>query len=294
MTRVFGPGSSARVLTRVLAIALALGASDTANAAPRSTTTSTSAASSSTSAASSSTSASSSSSAASTAKPRPKAKRKRPRQPRVRSTVDGATTPAYRYGAMSGADCEAELVKRGISFASEPSPGVLAPVRLTGPLRGVTFRTNLSESARAVTRWEIADCRLVLALDDFAAMLASHDIVEVRHYSMYRPPSKRWPDGRIAGQHAGALALDAALFIDRDGNKIDVDDDWHGRIGARTCGPDARPRRKTPASLKLRELLCETASQRLFNVILTPNHNRGHKNHFHLEVTAGVRWFIVD
>lgn len=271
VSRLLDPGS----LVLALALALTVGPTGTAAAAPSS-------------------SASTSTSVTSAAKPRAKAKRKRSRRPRVHSTVDAVTTPAYRYGAMSGADCEAELVTRGISFASEPSPGVLAPVRLTAPLHGVTFRTNLSETARAVTRWEIADCRLILALDDFAAILEGHDIVEVRHYSMYRPPSKRWPDGKIAGQHAGALALDAAIFIDRDGNKIDVDDDWHGRIGAKTCGPDARPRRKTPASLKLRELLCETAGKRLFNVILTPNHNRGHKNHFHLEVTAGVRWFIVD
>lgn len=33
---------------------------------------------------------------------------------------------------------------------------------------------------------------------------------------------------------------------------------------------------------------------RLFTVVLTPNHNRAHKNHFHLDLTAGVKWFIVD
>jgi hypothetical protein len=29
-------------------------------------------------------------------------------------------------------------------------------------------------------------------------------------------------------------------------------------------------------------------------VILTPNHNRPHRNHFHLDVTPGAKWFIVD
>jgi len=27
--------------------------------------------------------------------------------------------------------------------------------------------------------------------------------------------------------------------------------------------------------------------------VLTPDFNRAHRNHFHLEVTAGVKWFMV-
>jgi len=229
-------------------------------------------------------------------KPNKKSKKKRRRAHRgfVAGTADISHTPAWQYAQLSAADCEAALVERGIAFASEPSRGVLAGVRLTGPLRGVTIRTNQSEAARETSRWEIADCRLVLALDDFAEILAAHDVVEVRHYSMYRPPSKAWPEDKLASQHAGALALDAAIFIRKDGSRLDVLDDWHGRIGAKTCGAKATPRKPTPAAHALRAILCETAAKRLFNVILTPNHNRAHRNHFHLDLTPGARWFIVD
>lgn len=195
---------------------------------------------------------------------------------------------------MTAEECEAELVTREIPFTPEPSPGVLAGVRLTGPLHGVTFRTRQSAEARATSRWEIADCRLVLALDDMAAVLEAHDIVEVHHYSMYRPPSKSWPEDKLGTRHAGALALDAGRFVDRAGVIYDVDDDFSGRIGARTCGPKAKPRKPTAKAIALRAMLCETVAKRVFNVVLTPNHNRPHKNHFHLEVTPGVSWFIVD
>src|SRR5262245_21754317 len=114
---------------------------------------------------------------------------------------------------MSQTDCEAELTKRGIPFHRETARGVLAPVRLDGPLHGVQFRTNLTDEQRSTTPWEIADCRLVLALDDFAAILEQHKIVQVRHYSMYRVPPKRWADDRIGSRHHGALALDAARII---------------------------------------------------------------------------------
>ena len=200
--------------------------------------------------------------------------------------------PTFRYAAMSQTECEAELATRSIAFEREIARGVLAPVRLKGPLGGVEYRTNLRADKRETTPWEIADCRLVLALDDFAKILAQHDIVEVRHYSMYRVPSKRWPDDQIAARHNGGLALDAARFMRKDGSQLDVLDDFKGRIGSKTCGKKAR-KVKSAAALELREIICAAVAQQLFNVILTPNHNRGHRNHFHLEVTADVNWILV-
>ncbi len=208
------------------------------------------------------------------------------------SPGDAKDTPAYRYAQLSQADCEVELARRHIDFVRETAPAVLAPVRLTGPLHGVVFRTDQSEKARTTSRWEIADCRLVLALDDFAEILRRHDIVEVRHYSMYRPP-RSWPDDKIGTRHDGALALDAGRFIDGTGAVLDVDRDFHGAIDAKTCGDGAEPRPATAEALALRAILCEAVDRRLFNVVLTPNYNKQHHNHFHLEVTAGVGWFLV-
>jgi hypothetical protein len=194
---------------------------------------------------------------------------------------DADSTPAVRYGGMSQGDCEAELATRHIAFVRETARGVRAPVRLLGPLHGVAYRTDLPEKQRETTPWEIGDCRLILAL------------VEVRHYSMYRPPPKSWPDDKEGSRHDGALALDAAKFIKKDGTKLSVLDDFHGHIGGATCGESAKPDKITPASTELRAILCEAVDRRLFNVVLTPNYNKPHRNHFHLEVTAGVKWFLV-
>jgi len=206
---------------------------------------------------------------------------------------DATSSPAYRYGMMSAPDCMAELKARKIPFVRETARGVRAPVRLTGPLHGVEFRTNLRDKARATTPWEIADCRLVLALDDFSQILARHGIVGVRHYSMYRLPPESWPDDKDATRHIGALAIDAGRFLTGDGGYLDVDKHFHGAIGDRTCGDRAAPHPATAEATELRAILCETVGERLFNVVLTPNYNRPHKNHFHLEVTSGVKWFLV-
>ncbi len=213
---------------------------------------------------------------------------------RLAMPADAALMPAYRYGALTADACIHELDARKIPFERQAAtPGVLAPVRLTGPLHGVTFHTDVPQKQRASSPYEIADCRLVLAVDDFSEILAAHGIVDVKHYSMYRPPEKGWPDDKLGTRHNGALALDAGRFTDKDGNTLDVDKDFHGAIDAKTCGDGAQPNPATPEAIELRAILCEAVDRHLFNVVLTPNYNKPHHNHFHLEVTAGVKWFLV-
>jgi hypothetical protein len=205
-----------------------------------------------------------------------------------------AMAPAQRYAHLDRTECEDELTQRGIAFRRVDSArGVLMPERLDGPLHGVTYRSELAPAARAVSPLEIVDCRLVLALDDFAAQLAAHDVVEVIHFSIYRPPPARWPLGRVASRHPGGLAIDAESFVKRDGTKLDVLRDFHGRIGARTCGAGTGPNPATPEGLELRRIVCDAVDAKLFNVALTPDFNWPHRNHFHLEVTADARWFYL-
>jgi hypothetical protein len=212
---------------------------------------------------------------------------------RFENPPDADDTPAVRYGTLDQASCEAELDARQIAYDRETARGIAEAVRLTGPLHGVTFRTDLPDAARAATPYEISDCRLVLALDDFAAILEAHGVTEVRHYSMYRSPGTSWPEDKVATQHAGGMAIDAGRFTFSDGRKLDVTSTFHGAIDAKTCGDGAGPKPATPDSLELREILCDAVARHLFNVVLTPNFNKPHHNHFHLEVTAGVKWFLV-
>jgi len=97
-------------------------------------------------------------------------------------------SPAYRYANMTNEEAFAELDRRQIPYQKvDSTPGVRAPVRLTGRLRGVDFHSSLPVAQRATSMFEILDARLALTLDDFAAVLERHDIDEVVHYTMYRP-----------------------------------------------------------------------------------------------------------
>lgn len=207
--------------------------------------------------------------------------------------ADATTTAAYRYAQMSRAACEAELVARNIPFKRESARGVLAPIRLTGPVHGILIRAEGSNKKGKASLHEIIDCRLVLALYDAAEILREHDIVEVRHLSIYRLPSSSWPRWKPAARHMGAVAIDAGRFIKQDGRVLNVLGHFHGAIGAKTCGPGAKPRPATREAVELRRLLCKLVAARLFTVVLTPNYNAPHRNHFHLEVAAGKQWFLL-
>ncbi|HEY2369582.1 MAG TPA: extensin family protein, partial [Polyangiaceae bacterium] len=86
---------------------------------------------------------------------------------------------------------------------------------------------------------------------------------------------------------------DAGVFKRKDGSVLQVERDFHGHIGAPTCGPGASPNPVTAEAIALRNIACEAAQAHLFNVELTPDYNWPHRNHFHLEVTPSARYFLV-
>jgi hypothetical protein len=96
--------------------------------------------------------------------------------------------PAYRYVNMGEQQVLEELDRRKILYQRvEPHGAVQTPIRLTGRLHGVHIHSALPEHERPTTPFEICDARFALALDDFAEQLARRGIVELIHYTMYRP-----------------------------------------------------------------------------------------------------------
>lgn len=210
-----------------------------------------------------------------------------------------ADAPNYRYGRLDRDACESELARRGVTFVrGEPTEGVLEPVRLRGTLHGVAIHTAMAPKERDRSIYEVFDCRLVLALDDFADLLAKHDVVEMIHLNAYRPKSQNGCTARYWGlQHCAALAVDVRAFKRKDGSVLEVERDFHGRIGRGMCagveGPGEGPLPPTPAATELWGFVCEAARRALFNVMLTPNYNAEHRNHFHLEITPDAGWMMV-
>ncbi|WP_437682634.1 extensin family protein [Sorangium sp. So ce131] len=231
-----------------------------------------------------------------------------------------ATSRAATYGALSRDACDLELKRRGIPNApARGAPLVDRPVRLTGPLHGVTFRGDGVAKAGSTSPFDIADCRLVLALDDLAAILEARGITTVVHVSMHRPAPKKAAvtqrkknqrstgkgkaGGRAQGkpataerpsQHALGLAIDVAAFEKADGARLEVKADWHGALGAPPCGPGSEPTEATPQAIELRGIVCAVYASGLFNVILTPNANEQHADHFHFDIKRDGHYFLLE
>ena len=189
-------------------------------------------------------------------------------------------SPVLGYASLDRDACEAELGKRAIAFTrAEETAGVRAPVRIVGRMHGVAVHSPLPPAQRAKSRADLIDCRLALSLDDFAAMLAPRGIVEVIHQSAYRSKTEGGCTVKYPGeQHCAALAVDVASFGKKDGTRLVVERDFHGKIGSLTCSTE-------PAPNELWDIACTSAGKQ-FQVVLTPNWNAEHRNHFHLELTV--------
>jgi hypothetical protein len=205
------------------------------------------------------------------------------------------STPAFHYANLSDEAVVAELERReiGWSAAMPPPPGVRTPIRLTSALHGVVIHSTLPPAERATSPYEILDARLALALDDFCALLARHDVVEVVHYTMYRPPAALPADWHGQIRHPAGLAIDAGAFRKADGTWLSVGAHWPSNIGAKTCGEGAVEQSGREAR-ELASIVCEAADERLFHFELTPDFDAAHADHVHLEIKPAARSFIVN
>jgi len=189
---------------------------------------------------------------------------------------------------LSADDCYAKLQAAGVSFErvdTDAAVGVDEPTRLRGPIGGIDVVGRDKDPRHA-----ILDCRLALALLSWSPSLRHAGVKSIEHYSMFRPGAHVGGGRRVSG-HAHGLAIDAARFGMNDGSVLDVLTDWEEREhNAEPC--PVRPEEAWPSRV-LRTLVCDAIAQNLFQVVITPHHDRAHENHVHLERKPEVSWTYV-
>lgn len=194
---------------------------------------------------------------------------------------------AYENSRLAPEECLAKLESLGVAFAkpSFETPGVETPLLLKGPVAGVIVRPRWD---RPKPENAVMDCHLALAVFDLAERARESGVTEILYYSAYRP-LRRGDRPRNPSQHRAGLGLDVRWLVLRDGRTLDVLDDFERSDGAPPC--EGEP--TTHEGRLLRDLACGLYRDAIFNVILTPNANKAHHNHFHLDVTRGAKWHIV-
>lgn len=199
-----------------------------------------------------------------------------------------AGVPADSVADLSAPACFDALRRAEVAFQHVPEDQarrVAMPVRLPKGLLGVELSARNGSA-----KHEIVDCRLAIALLGWARALREAGVVKLEHYSTYRPGARVRRSGKISG-HARAMAVDAARFHLEDGRVLDVDEHWteHERGGPACPRRDHEPE---DAQL-LRDVVCDAIAGGAFQVVLTPHHDRDHRNHVHLEVVPDVDWTYV-
>jgi hypothetical protein len=213
-----------------------------------------------------------------------------PFQAPLPSAALGKASPALRAANLSPAQCRAELSRRRLAVkrAGRAAPGVATPLRLAGAIGGVRF---VAPGARSP--YGILDCRLVLALEAFATVLAKHDVVEARIDNLYRPRA-RLPGRKLPSQHSYGLAVDLMSLTLKDGRELSVERDFGGVLGDPPCGPESQVVPATQNAVDLRNIVCAVAREGIFHYLLTPNFNTAHRDHLHLDIKRGLKQWTIE
>jgi hypothetical protein len=186
-------------------------------------------------------------------------------------------------GAVDPSSCRDDLDARGLIW--EPAvhqvespdgfPQLLCeiedPVVLHSPVGDLlmVYKGDGSESPVKVS------CELARRIDDMAEILSGMDAVQFEHWGTYNCRV-------IAGTenlsvHGLGSAIDLVGFTLSDDTVYTVLDHWEIDI----------PGPVTPGGQWLKTLADTLWDMMVFNIILTPNHNAAHADHFHVDLTPG-------
>jgi len=137
------------------------------------------------------------------------------------------------------------------------------PILLSSPLRGVDFRHRGERFADHL----LVDCRMALALEKLARLLAENKVVEVEHHGAFVCRRKRG-SGSLSG-HGRGLAIDITAFTTELGEAKEIGRLWK-EPGARGDW--------------LRRLVGQIRAAKIFDRMLGPDNDQQHADHLHLEV----------
>lgn len=197
-------------------------------------------------------------------------------------------TGVEQYVCIPGADtevssCQQRLLDRGVAFApivipdAHPSeaPGLTChvqdPVELHSPLLGV----HLDYYDGTPTPTVRMSCEGAHALADTVEDITAEGVVRLRHIGT--TVCRTIAGTETLSRHAYGDAIDIYGFEFADGALWTLVDHWEHDTTSFT----------TPEAAWLHDTAWRWHDQALWNIILTPNYNAAHDNHFHVDLTPG-------
>ena len=182
--------------------------------------------------------------------------------------ADGKARPRTDDVAAS---CHRALDERGVAWRPASRPGIVLGVEITGPLGGVTFVAPATEPL-------VIDCSLAVSLAEAGRYFLAVGVTEARWSSAYSVRNVRGSGKR--SKHSFGLAIDVPRLVGVELGVLAIALDFEPGLGD---GADCVGQPMTQGGAVLKVLQCQLVRSGLFYLVLSPDYDDAHHDHFHLE-----------
>jgi hypothetical protein len=192
--------------------------------------------------------------------------------------ADAAAAPGASAAITTGAtaaplgDCFAELDARHLTWSHASRPGIALGVALSGPVGGIALTSDDQPL--------VIDCSLAVSLDEAGRYLRDLGLTRATFSSAYSRRNVRGTNR--PSKHSYGLAIDVHTFTSTELGTLRVDRDYEQGLGDDV---DCVGAPLTVAGEVLKILQCQLVRSGLFHLVLSPDYDDAHHDHFHLEVT---------
>ncbi len=181
----------------------------------------------------------------------------------------GEANPGTGQPAPLG-DCFAELDARHVAYKRASRPGIALGVELLGPVGGIALTSDDQPL--------VIDCSLAVSLDEAGRYLRALGIAKATFSSAYSRRNVRGTNR--PSKHSFGLAIDVHTFAGPELGMLRVDRDYEQGLGDEV---DCVGEPLTQGGAVLKILQCQLVRSGLFHLVLSPDYDDAHHDHFHLE-----------
>ncbi len=173
--------------------------------------------------------------------------------------------------------CHDELTARGVSWKPARRSGIADAVEIRGPLGGIAWTPPGKDPL-------VIDCSLAVSLAAAGPAFRAVGVTEARWSSGYSVRNVRGTDRR--SKHSFGLAIDLPRLVGPELGLLTVSTDFEPGLGDSV---DCVGQPMTQGGAVLKVLQCQLVRSGLFYLVLSPDYDDAHHDHFHLEARPWSR-----
>ena len=166
-------------------------------------------------------------------------------------------------------ECTAELDARRVGWKKAKRKGIANGVEISGTLGGVELRGGDPL---------VIDCSLAVSLAEAGRYLRGLGVEKATFSSAYSRRNVRGTNR--PSKHSFGLAIDVHTFTGADLGTLRVDKDYEQGLGDDV---DCLGAPLTQGGAVLKVMQCQLVRSGLFHLVLSPDYDDAHHDHFHLE-----------